>query len=397
MNFKSMFGRSKRVGMRPIPFLGCFLIVGLLFALQQWLGMRILWQKSGYSLLPAIAGWELQYLLWGIFCWFLWLWLGESLQRAGWRYILLRIVPLSIVMSVAVEMALAACGFPISRIPMTFWQRVDFSLAEEFLENTAVFWGAFIVIRGIGYYRESRQRERDLSELAVELTEARMLALRMQINPHFLFNIMNSVSSLMYSDVGAADRMLEQLCCLLRVSLEQGSKQLICLQKEMEFIGMYLALQDIRSAGHVRQVITVDPRLYDALVPTMILQPLVENAYVHGLSRLNDGLIEITAKEEDGQLSIAVRNSGVGLNSSNRESGGMGIGLSNVTNRLRLHFGDKGSLAIHELPNNLVEAIVKFPLVFATSSDEASEESEISLPESRYEAEHKKSLTLSDL
>jgi signal transduction histidine kinase len=397
MNLKSLFGRSKNVGMRPIPFLASFLIVGLLFALQQWLGMRIMWQKSAYNLLPAIEGWELQYLLWGIFCWFLWLWLGDSLQKAGWRYILFRIVPLSIVMSVAVEMALAACGFPISRVPMTFWQRLDFSLAEEFLENTAVFWGAFIVIRAMGYYRESRQRERDLSQLAVELTEARMLALRMQINPHFLFNTMNSVSSLMYSDVGAADRMLEQLCSLLRVSLEQGSKQLICLQKEMEFIGMYLSLQDIRSAGQVRQGITVDPRLYDALVPTMILQPLVENAYVHGLSRVNEGLIEITAKEEDGQLSIAVKNSGVGLNSSNRESGGMGIGLTNVKNRLRLHFGDRGSLAIREVSNGLVEAMVKFPLVFATSSEEVCLESEMSIPETRYETEYRKTQTLRTL
>jgi two-component system LytT family sensor kinase len=397
MNLKSLFGRSKNVGMRPIPFLASFLIVGLLFALQQWLGMRIMWQKSAYNLLPAIEGWELQYLLWGIFCWFLWLWLGDSLQKAGWRYILFRIVPLSIVMSVAVEMALAACGFPISRVPMTFWQRLDFSLAEEFLENTAVFWGAFIVIRAMGYYRESRQRERDLSQLAVELTEARMLALRMQINPHFLFNTMNSVSSLMYSDVGAADRMLEQLCSLLRVSLEQGSKQLICLQKEMEFIGMYLSLQDIRSAGQVRQGITVDPRLYDALVPTMILQPLVENAYVHGLSRVNDGLIEITAKEEDGQLSIAVRNSGAGLNSSNRESGGMGIGLTNVKNRLRLHFGDRGSLAIHMVSNGLVEAMVKFPLVFATSSEEVCLESERSIAENRYETEYRKTQTLRTL
>jgi two-component system, LytTR family, sensor kinase len=398
MNFKRMFGRSKRVGMRPIPFLGCFLSVGLLFALQQWLGMRILLQKSSYSLLHAIAGWELQYLLWGIFCWFLWLWLGESLQKAGWRYILLRIAPLSMVMSVAVEMTLAVCGFPTSRIPMTFWQRVDFSLAEEFLENTAVFWGAFIVIRGIGYYRESRQRERDLSQLAVELAEARMLALRMQINPHFLFNTMNSVSSLMYSDVRAADRMLEQLCSLLRVSLERGPKQLIGLQNEMEFIGMYLSLQDIRSAGQVRQRISIDPRLYDALVPTMILQPLVENAYVHGLSRVNEGLIEITAKEEHGQLSIAVRNSGAGLNLANgRESEGMGIGLSNVKNRLRLHFGDKGSLAIHELPNDTVEAIVNFPLIFATSSEEASEESEMSMPEIRYEAEYQRSQTLPTL
>ena len=224
MNIKRLFGRSERVGMRPIPFLGSFLTVGLLFALQQWLGMRIMWQKSAYSLWPAVAGWELQYLLWGIFCWSLWLWLGDSLQKAGWRYILLRIVPLSIVMSIIVEMALAVCfpQFPIRTRPMSFWQRLDFSLAEEFLENTAVFWGGFMVIRGIGYYRESRQKERDMSQLAVELTEARMLALRMQINPHFLFNTMNSVSSLMYSDVRAADRMLEQLCSLLRVSLERG-------------------------------------------------------------------------------------------------------------------------------------------------------------------------------
>jgi hypothetical protein len=391
MNFKSFFGRSKRVGMRPIPFLGSFLIVGLLFAIQQWLGMRIWYPKSTGSLWPALAAWELQYLLWGIFCWFLWLWLGDSLQKAGWRYILLRIVPISIVMSVVVEMALAACfpQFPMRSRPMSFWQRVNFSLAEEFLENTAVFWGAFIVIRGIGYYRESRQRERDLSQLAVELTEARMLALRMQINPHFLFNTMNSVSSLMYSDVGAADRMLEQLCSLLRVSLEQGSKQLICLQKEMEFIGMYLSLQDIRSAGQVRQVITVDPHLYDALVPTMILQPLVENAYVHGLSRLSEGLIEIIAKEEDGQLSIAVRNSGVGLSLGNgRESGGMGIGLTNVRNRLRLHFGDRGSLAIHEVSNDLIEATVKFPLVFAGSNEDDCTGSEMSIPDNRHDAQY---------
>ena len=385
MSIKSLFSRSGRVGMRPIPFLGSFLIVGLLFALQQWLGMRILYQKAPFSFLPAIAAWELQYFLWGIFCWFLWLWLGDSLQKAGWRYILFRIVPLSIVMSVAVEMALAACGFPISRVPMTFWQRLDFSLAEEFLENTAVFWGAFLVIRAIGYYRESRQKERDMSQLAVELTEARMLALRMQINPHFLFNTMNSVSSLMYSDVRAADRMLEQLCSLLRVSLEREQKQLICLQEETEFIGMYLSLQDIRSAGKVRQNITIAPRLYDALVPTMILQPLVENAYVHGLSRVNEGLIEITAKEEDGQLCIQVRNSGVGLKSAKgRESGGMGIGLANIRNRLRLHFGDQFVLTVREISDELVEATVKFPLIFADSNENASHEGEKTLRDKQH-------------
>jgi len=381
MSIQRLLGRSERVGMRPIPFLGSFLIVGLLFALQQWLGMRIWYQKSSFRLLPAIAAWELQYLIWGIFCWSLWLWLGDRLQKAGWKYILIRIVPLSVAMSIIVEMALAACGYPMSRVPMSFWRRLDVSLGEEFLENTAVFWGAFIVIRAMGYYREMRQKERAMSRLAVELTEARMLALRMQINPHFLFNTMNSVSSLMYSDVRAADRMLEQLCSLLRVSLERGPKQLIRLQEEMEFIEMYLSLQDIRSAGQIRQDIGIDPRLYDALVPTMILQPLVENAYVHGLSRVSEGLIEITAKEEDKQLSIMVRNSGIGLKPARgRETGGMGIGLTNIRNRLRLHFGDHFLLEIREISNGLVEAMVKFPLIFETANETTSHDAEEALP-----------------
>ncbi|HWW96516.1 MAG TPA: histidine kinase [Edaphobacter sp.] len=361
--------------MRPIPFLGTFLVVGFLFAIQQWLGARVWYQKIEFNLLPVIGAWELQYFIWGVFCWFLWLWLGEKLQKAGWRYILIRILPLSILMGVLVEMALAAAfpQFPVRRYPMTFWQRLDFSLTEEFLENTAVFWGAFLAIRAIGYYRESRLKERDMSQLAVELTEARMLALRMQINPHFLFNTMNSVSSLMYTDVRAADQMLEQLCSLLRVSLERGPKQLICLQQEMEFIEMYLGLQDLRSQGQIRQDIHIDPRLYDALVPNMILQPIVENAYVHGLSRVTGGILEIDAREEAGRLSISVRNSGTGLKpAKERESGGMGIGLSNVRKRLRLHFGEKAQTTICEIGGDLVEVKLHFPLIFAGPGDVAA-------------------------
>lgn len=376
MNIEMLFGRSKRLGMRPIPFVGSFLIVGLLFAIQQWVGARTWNPKMQFDLLPVIGAWELQYLLWGLFCWFLWSWLGSTLQKAGWKYLLFRIVPVSILMSVVVEMALAACfpQFPVSRYRMSFWQRLDFSLTEEFAENTAVFWGAFLAIRAIGYYRESRQRERDMSQLSVEVTEARMMALRMQINPHFLFNAMNSISSMMYSDVRAADKMLEQLSCLLRISLERGPRQLICLREEMDFIEMYLSLQDIRSSGQVRQDISIDPRLYDALVPTMILQPLVENAYVHGLSRVSTGgLIEITAKGEGGQLSISVRNSGVGLKAANGNGArGTGVGLSNIEKRLHLHFGDKSDLAIHEIANDMVEVKMTFPQMFATGNGAAS-------------------------
>jgi len=359
--------------MRFIPFLGTFLAVGLLFALQQWLNARIWYPKTHLNPLLIISAWEVQYFLWGVICWVLWRWHGDKLRRAGWRYLLFVMGPLSVVLGIGVEMVLVA-SFPqltMARGHLSFWQRLDFSLGEEFLQNTAVFWGAYAIVRGLGHYRESRQRERAMSALAVELAEARMMALRMQINPHFLFNTMNAISSLMYTDVHAADRMMEQLSNMLRVSLARGSKQMISLQEEMEFIEMYLTLQDIRSSGRVRQEIEIDPHLHDALIPAMLLQPIVENAYVHGLSKLSDGgFIEIAAKPVRDMIEIAVRNSGVGLGTLG-ENGtpGAGIGLNNVKSRLRLHYGDQAHLEMKEAAPDLVEVTLRFPLAFAPSSE----------------------------
>jgi two-component system, LytTR family, sensor kinase len=333
-----------------------------------------MWYPKAHVKLPLIlAGWELQYFLWGVFCWALWRWHGDKLRRASWRYLLFVMLPLSIVMGIAVEMTLVA-AFPqltMSRELRTYWQRLDFSLTEEFLENIAIFWAAYAILRGTGNYRELRQRERAMSELAVELSEARIMALRMQINPHFLFNTMNAISSLMYTDVHAADRMMEQLSNMLRVSLARGSKQMITLQEEMEFIEMYLALQDIRSSGKVRQEIEIDPHLHDALVPAMLMQPIVENAYVHGLSKVsNGGFIEIVARPVHGLIEIAVRNRGVGLAASGQnETPGAGIGLNNVKSRLRLHYGDQAHLEVRESAPDVVEVKVRFPLALAPSSE----------------------------
>ena len=146
---------------------------------------------------------------------------------------------------------------------------------------------------------------------------------------------------------------------------------MIRLRDEMEFIEMYLTLQDIRSSDRVQQQISIDPHLYDVLVPAMLLQPLVENAYVHGLSKIsNRGLIEITAKLENNKISIAVRNRGIGLSEAEScEDRRSGIGLNNIRSRLRLHYGDQGRLEIRELASDLVEVIVTFPIVLAMSGE----------------------------
>jgi len=359
--------------MRLFPFLAGFMAVALLFATQQLLNARIWYPKTHINPLVLIGAWEVQYFLWGVISWLLWRWHGEKLRRAGWRYLLFVMGPLSVVLGIGVEMVLVGF-FPqltMSHGHLTFWQRLDFSLGEEFLENTAVFWAAYAIVRGLGHYRESRQREKAMSSLAIELAEARMMALRMQINPHFLFNTMNAISSLMYSDVHAADRMMEQLSNMLRVSLARGSKQMITLQEEMEFIEMYLNLQDIRSSGKVSQVINIDPHLHDALIPAMLLQPVVENAYIHGLSRMDSGgSIEVTAKPVRDMIEIAIRNSGIGLNAAELSgTHGAGIGLSNIRSRLRLHFGEQAHLDIKEAASDVVEVKVRFPLTFAPTTE----------------------------
>jgi two-component system LytT family sensor kinase len=132
----------------------------------------------------------------------------------------------------------------------------------------------------------------------------------------------------------------------------------------MEFIVMYLAMQDRRFAGRVRQEMKVDPHLHDALVPTMILQPIVENAYAHGLSRMSsDGLLTVEVSSEGSKLRLAVTNSGTGLRPVlSDKTTGKGIGLSNVRDRLRMHYGPDQSFSISEIENNAVRVIVTLPL-----------------------------------
>ena len=376
MNWKERFkARSQPLIMHPAVFLAGFLLVGFLFAMQQWVGMHMWYRRFQVSIFLLAGAWDLQYLLWGMFSWTLWFWLGSTLQKANWKYLLFRILPLSIFMSVVVELVLVAAfpQFPISSHPMSFWERLDFDLTDEFLGNIAIFWSAFLVFRALGYYEESRQKEKALSRLTVELTRAQMQALRMQINPHFLFNTMNCISSLMQTDIVAADDMLEQLSSMLRISLERGSRQLIPLGEEIEFIEMYLALQDRRYAGLVQQEISVEPQLYDALVPAMLLQPLVENAYVHGLSRITENAtLEIRASREDSHLLITVRNSGIGLTATDdQRAAGTGVGLSNIKNRLELQFKQDQRFMIREIAPNLVQVDLSFPLIFSESTEKS--------------------------
>ena len=354
--------------MNPAIFIASSVLVGVLFAFQEWLSLR----HMGYHMAAPIffESWGFQFLVWGCLCWLLWRFLRGWIQRASVAMTLAAFVPLSIAMSLGQQMLFVFIfrSLPLNHPEMSYWQRLSMYVYAELLDNMLIFWCAFFLFRGIGYYQRYREQEKAKSELEIQLANAQLSALRMQLNPHFLFNAMNSISSLMRTDVDAADTMLEQLSCLLRLSLERGESQLVSLREELDFIELYLGMQGQRYAGRVTQSVCCDPELYDALVPSMLLQPIVENAYVHGISKTDANCVLRIEGRRDGQrLRLSVMNSGVGL--KQRTSGRRGVGLRNIEARLKLHYGADAALDIAEFDQRSVEVSIGLPLQYSTEEE----------------------------
>jgi hypothetical protein len=358
--------------MHPVLFIAAFTLLGMLFAAQEWDHAH----RSGLDIGAALifGSWGLQYFYWGVISWVLWRLFRPFIQNASAVRIVTIVVPLSFVVYLFETMIWVPFfrAYPMNHAPMPYWWRVNHNYWGDITESMAIFWGAFFLFRGMGYYQQLREKETVAAKLEAQLANARIAALRMQLNPHFLFNTMNSISSLMRDDPDAADSMLEQLSSLLRMTLERRDVQLIPLHEEIEFTETYLAMQDRRYMGRVTRTLSVDPALYDALIPAMILQPIIENAYVHGLSKLDrGGELSIEVRQQGQQVNALITNSGLGLKVRPEElPNGYGVGLANVTNRLHLHYGDDCSFSVQEIDGAAVQVSIAFPIQLSTATAE---------------------------
>jgi two-component system, LytTR family, sensor kinase len=352
--------------MHPAVFLSGWVVLAALFALQEYVAERAWNYHLQFGRVFLL--WAVHFLLWGIFCWLIWWKLRGLIQRAAIKCILTRIVPLSLAVSVLEEAIWVACfpNVPMGSHAWTYAHRLRYYVDSELVNNLVIFWITFFAFRSIGYYQSLREKEYSALRLESELTNAQLRALRMQLNPHFLFNTLNSVSSLMHSDVDAADVVLEQMSSLLRMTLDRGDAKLVPLTDEIEFVQMYVSIQQTRFKSKIHSYVAVEPDVLDALVPTMILQPLMENAFIHGVAKTTgEGFLGVEAQNQDGQLRICVRNSGSGLNemaASERERAG--IGVANVKARLDLHYGNDHRFTLMEFPDGEVHAILLLPLGF---------------------------------
>jgi sensor histidine kinase YesM len=190
----------------------------------------------------------------------------------------------------------------------------------------------------VDFYRRFQAEQLKSSELKAALANSQLTALKMQIHPHFLFNTLNSISALMHEDVKAADKMVARLGDFLRMTLENSGDREVSLKQEMDFVGHYLEIESVRFQDRLVVKMNIDPETLAARVPNLILQPIVENAIKHGISRQTDvGSLIISSKRHGDRLQIRVEDSGPGLQPSNGNGNGSktgGIGLANTRARL---------------------------------------------------------------
>jgi two-component system, LytTR family, sensor kinase len=242
--------------------------------------------------------------------------------------------------------------------PFDWWAEVQRGALLNFDWEMMTYWAIVGISHAVLYYRESRDRAVQASRLQTQLVEARLATLQQQLHPHFLFNTLHAISALMHRDVEAAERTLVQLSDLLRLTLDRLGQQEIPLEAELAFLGKYLEIERTRFADRLVVTFDIQPDTLDVFVPTLLLQPLVENALKHGIARkAGPGRIDVTTRRSNGHLWIEVRDDGAGLSDTALDALQKGIGVSTTRVRLQHQFGADHRFEFHRLPQGLAVVV----------------------------------------
>ena len=294
------------------------------------------------------------------------IWLARRfpLGRERWVRCLAVHVPASVVIAVAkyfLYVLVRQRVLGIEGMPNIFFQLHP---------NVVTYWVIVGLTLGFDYYRKFRERELRASRLEAQLSEARLQVLKMQLHPHFLFNTLHAISTLMHRDVEAADRMVSRLGELLRMTLDTAEQQEVPLKRELEFLERYLDSEQPRFQDRLTVKMQIAPEALDAQVPNLILQPIVENAIRHGIAaRAGPGSVEIIARRAGSRLEVEIRDTGAGLSEGHENARSEGVGLANTRARLAQLYGSDGSFALAGAPGGGVVASLSIPWNTAGSAE----------------------------
>ena len=250
---------------------------------------------------------------------------------------------------------------------MGFGKVLFFFATNKFHFNLLTYWAIVLMHHGFRYYEQSRAQELAAAHMETELANAQLQALNMQLHPHFLFNTLHAISTLVPDAPQAAQEMVVKLSDLLRATLSKIDQHEVALQQELELLDCYLTIEQARFGDRLTVTREIDPAVLDCAVPTLIFQPLVENAIHHGIAKHRQpDQINISVQQEDGKLTLQVRNH-AGKMQESAFTQNKGIGLSNTRARLEQLYGssqlfmvtnerDGGVLVKISIPINHIEA-----------------------------------------
>ena len=250
---------------------------------------------------------------------------------------------------------------------MTAKESFAHSMQRNFLmmgsDDIFIYFTIVCIVQGWMYYQRYRDRELRTSVLETQLAKAQLMALKVQLHPHFLFNTLNSITELMHSDVHVAERVITRLSDLLRMTLENIGTQEVSLREELDFVRGYLEIEETRFQDRLEIDYEIAPETLDARVPNLMLQPLVENAVRHGISKSSkSGLIRIKTEIQGTRLCVYIRDNGPGLKTNGHSpAANFGIGLSTTRTRLEFLYGKDHSLELNNLPEGGVEVRLVLP------------------------------------
>ncbi len=312
---------------------GAWTLYALFSASQSYLS-RAYAQPVDFK--PAFLYSLLESYTWAVLTPFV-LWLGGRflIRKQNYWYT----IPLQIVCAIA--FAVIHTQVFVRLLPMIGYRTSPQMVASLFRarlhSDLLTYWVLVGLSHALGYYRKYQERELKATQLEARLVQAQLQALKMQLQPHFLFNTLHAISALVHKDVEAADRMITRLSEFLRITLDSVGVQEVALKTELESLDKYLEIEQVRFGSRLTVVRSVAPEVLDLLVPNLILQPLVENAVRHSIApRAAGGRIEIRARLENGNVVIDVVDDGPGSPAGSYREG---VGLTNTRARLQQLYG----------------------------------------------------------
>ena len=230
----------------------------------------------------------------------------------------------------------------------------------EYLKQGLIYSLAYILYITIKTFTEAQKQKLKTIQLEEQLTKARLHALQMQLNPHFLFNTLNLISSKMFEDVNVADSLISKLSELLRITLSSANRNIHSLEEELEVLKLYFTIMKERFSDRLKVEIDIADDTLKCQIPNLILQPLVENSMKYSMENLMESVVKITSRRENGSLILLVEDNGRGIDKDNGKLN-RGIGLSNTIERLENLYGSRYNFHLENLNAGGLKAELRIP------------------------------------